>query len=146
MFSQGVQDFCPRDLFHSMSPVSLQTLLEGRREIDVEQWKLHTDISGSAADSTHTLQFWEVLSELDDSDKEKLLCFSIGTTSLPSKGFQELNPKFRVLFGGDDELALPTSHTCFHMLMIPKYSSKEVLKNKLLLAIRETDTAQMGIV
>lgn len=141
-----MQDFCPRDFFHFLSPITLQTLIEGRREIDVKHWKKYTDISGSANDGSYVVQFWEVVSELSDDDKEKLLCFSIGTTSLPSKGFVELNPKFHIVFGAPDEKALPTSHTCFHMLMLPKYSSKELLRQKLLTAVRETDTAHLGIV
>jgi hypothetical protein len=139
-----VQDFCPRDFFHSLSPVTLQTLLEGRRDIDVAEWKSNSDIVGASKDSACATEFWEVVSELSDLDKAKLLCFSIGTTSLPSKGFEEL--KFKVVFGSADADALPTSHTCFHMLMVPKYPSKEILRAKLLTAIRETDTAMFGIV
>jgi hypothetical protein len=39
----------------------------------------------------------------------------------------------------DDENAsdmkLPSSHTCFNQLVIPGYSSKEILREKLLIAI-----------
>lgn len=129
-----------------MSPITLQTILEGKREIDVAQWKLYADIGGAPKGSIHITQFWEVVSDLSDEDKAKLLCFSIGTTSLPSKGFEELTPAFHIVFGTSDEDSLPTSHTCFHMLILPKYPSKEILKSKLLIAIRETDTAQLGIV
>ena len=43
------------------------------------------------------------------------------------------------------DLALPTSHTCFFSIDLPRYSSYEVLKNKLKYAIThcqaiDTDT------
>lgn len=37
--------------------------------------------------------------------------------------------------GGSDQL--PTAHTCFNQLDLPEYASEEILKEKLLIAIRE---------
>lgn len=36
--------------------------------------------------------------------------------------------------GSNDQL-LPTAHTCFNILDLPVYSSKEVLRERLLLAL-----------
>jgi E3 ubiquitin-protein ligase HUWE1 len=36
-----------------------------------------------------------------------------------------------------DPLLLPTAHTCFNQLDLPQYPSEEVMRAKLLLAIRE---------
>jgi hypothetical protein len=35
-----------------------------------------------------------------------------------------------------DDIHLPVSHTCFNVLDLPGYSSKEILKSKLLEAIQ----------
>jgi hypothetical protein len=90
--------------------------------------------------------FWEVVSEMDEVDKRRLLCFSVGTTSLPSNGFSGLQPKFTLVVGTLSQDALPISHTCFHMLILPKYESKEIMTEKILQAIRETGVSDMGIV
>jgi hypothetical protein len=37
--------------------------------------------------------------------------------------------------GGPDTDRLPTSHTCFNILLLPDYSSKEKLKERLAVAI-----------
>ena len=142
----GVQDFCPRESFHALPAVGLQLVIEGRRDIDVSQWRANTDVKGAASDSPTVDLFWTVVSELSNMDRTKLLCFSIGTTSLPSNGFEGLKPKFQLVLGSNKIDELPTSHTCFHMLIIPRYPTKEVMKEKLILAITETDTAQLGIV
>ncbi len=36
---------------------------------------------------------------------------------------------------GPDSSSLPTSSTCFHVLLLPDYKSKEKLQTKLLLAL-----------
>ena len=40
--------------------------------------------------------------------------------------------------GSGDE-RLPTAYTCFHLLLLPLYSSHEVLREKLLQAVSETN-------
>ncbi len=144
--SLGVQDFCPRESLHGLTAVGLQLLVEGRRDIDVSQWRTFTDLKGIAEGNTTVDCFWEVVAELSETNKTKLLCFAIGTTSLPSGGFVELKPKFQLVISSGNIEELPTSHTCFHTLIIPKYPDKEKMKEKILLAITETGTAQLGIV
>ena len=38
-------------------------------------------------------------------------------------------------YGSD--ITLPTAHTCFNQLDLPEYSSEDVLRERLLLAVRE---------
>ena len=60
-------------------------------------------------------------------------------------GGKELKCKVSLLFqiviqptgGGDD--FLPVAHTCFNLLDLPKYSSKAVLQDKLVMAIQQTE-------
>jgi hypothetical protein len=40
---------------------------------------------------------------------------------------------------GEDSERLPSAHTCFNHLLIPEYSSKEKLQQKLLLAITNSE-------
>ena len=37
------------------------------------------------------------------------------------------------------EKYLPVAHTCFNLLDLPKYSTKETMKEKLLQAIQQTE-------
>lgn len=90
--------------------------------------------------------FWEIVNEMSEIDRRKLLCFTIGTTSLPLNGFTDLQPKFTVVIGTLSPNSLPISHTCFHMLVLPKYETKEIMKEKLLQAIHETGISDLGIV
>lgn len=197
----GVQEMCPRDLWHTLSPAQLQALIEGDAHIDVVQWRTNavvqilstsslssmltnimlghgtsadtavgagsgtsaststptTSTSSAAAVETSRLSpedarivdmFWEVVSEMSVADQQRLLCFSIGTTTLPAvTGFAGLTPPFTLILDSHaSTTSLPISHTCFHMLVIPRYTQKQVMKEKLLLASRETSATHLGLV
>eukprot|EP00602_Paraphysomonas_sp_CaronLab_P012713 CAMPEP_0185038694 /NCGR_PEP_ID=MMETSP1103-20130426/34664_1 /TAXON_ID=36769 /ORGANISM="Paraphysomonas bandaiensis, Strain Caron Lab Isolate" /LENGTH=1615 /DNA_ID=CAMNT_0027577241 /DNA_START=46 /DNA_END=4893 /DNA_ORIENTATION=- len=146
-FVLGVQSFCPRECFNHFTDVSLQLLIEGNRSsIDTSEWRAHTDYKRNAADDDPTVEmFWEVVQEMDDVDRRRLLCFSTGTTSLPYNGFSGLSPPFTLVMGSTTVNTLPSSHTCFHMLIMPKYTSKDTLREKVLLAIRETGVTELGV-
>lgn len=45
--------------------------------------------------------------------------------------------KFNIHKAGGDQQLLPTAHTCFNQLDLPQYQSEEILKEKLLIAIKE---------
>lgn len=190
-FVLGVQEMCPRDTWHDLTPLALQAMIEGESIIDVDQWKAttkvqstshsmnslltsmvltgtvrNTDPSGGgggggshSASTTKTSslevddaviveQFWEIVEELSPLDRQRLLCFTIGTTSVPAvTGFAGLDPPFTLIIASNlDPTSLPVSHTCFHMLILPKYPTKDILREKLLLACRETGADHMGIV
>jgi len=147
-FILGVQDLCPRELFNTLTPSSLQLVIEGEQDIDINLWKENTVIKNMGFDIKNYIEsFWNIIHQFSTEEKQKLLCFTIGTTTLPATGFKDLNPPFTlVITNTADEDKLPTSHTCFHMLLIPRYSSEEKLKNKLLLAILETDSDQLGMI
>jgi GTP-binding protein EngB required for normal cell division len=144
----GVQHLCPRDLFNHLSPTNLQLLVEGHRDINIEDWKNNTVISNKSYENVETISlFWEVVTKhMTMEDHRRLLCFTIGTSTLPSGGFQALEPKFQLVIGALPLDALPTSHACFHMLYLPRYTNLETMKEKLLYAILETDETHLGLV
>eukprot|EP00971_Amphidinium_carterae_P178414 3539459-Amphidinium_carterae.1 len=67
----------------------------------------------------------------------QVLQFTTGSSRLPLEGPHGLEPHFTVHV--DEALEpslLPTSHTCANMICFPPYTSKEVLKDKLLTALK----------
>ena len=51
----------------------------------------------------------------------------------PVEGLSAL--KLIIQRGGPDTDRLPTSHTCFNVLLLPEYLSKDKLRNRLMTAI-----------
>jgi E3 ubiquitin-protein ligase HUWE1 len=71
-----------------------------------------------------------------------LLFFSSSLSQVPLEGFKALQgadgiKRFNIhkSYGGDR--ILPSAHTCFNQLDLPEYSSEEILREKLLIAIKE---------
>lgn len=83
---------------------------------------------------------WEVLEDFDQKSRSDFLFFSTSCSRAPLLGLGSLEPTFCIQRTdgpvADDQL--PSSSTCLHILRLPSYSSKEVLREKLLYAIRET--------
>ncbi|KAJ2772617.1 putative E3 ubiquitin-protein ligase, partial [Coemansia linderi] len=80
--------------------------------------------------------FWEVLGEMAPEDRSLFLAFVTGSDRLPM-AWSMLRLKL-VLLGGEHE-RLPVAHTCFNQLGLWKYRSKEELRDKLVLALNESE-------
>lgn len=115
----------------------LEQLICGQRNLDFEELKEHCLYeNGLSPESELAVWFWEiVLDEWDDAKRRLLLSFATGSDRAPVNGLKSL--KFYIV--RDDEnasdLKLPSSHTCFNQLLLPHYSSKDVLRAKLEQAI-----------
>lgn len=77
--------------------------------------------------------FWSVLHELSLKDKKKFLFFVTGCDRAPVGGLSKL--KFIIQRNEPDTDRLPTSHTCFNVLLLPEYNSRAKLQDRLMVAI-----------
>ena len=79
------------------------------------------------------LWLWQVLREINQAERSRLLAFITGTDRVPLDGY---DPPFNVTFGTDMvKDSLPKAHTCFNHILIPKYKTKEKLGRLLRIAI-----------
>jgi hypothetical protein len=81
--------------------------------------------------------FWEILQEMNEDQKKKFLTFTTGCNRAPINGLASL-PLYIGREGPDSD-RLPSSHTCFNHLLIPEYSSKDKLREKILIAINNSE-------
>jgi hypothetical protein len=93
-------------------------------------------IDGYTKESNVIVWFWELFDEMAEEDKKKFLRFSTGTDRLPIEGIAQL--RLTIQRTGDDS-KFPVAHTCFNILGLPEYPSKEKLKAMLMLAIQECE-------
>lgn len=70
--------------------------------------------------------------------KRQFLNFVTSSDLAPVGGLERLELKIQ-RNGGEPTNQLPTSHTCFNLLMLPEYESKEKLRKLLLLAIENAE-------
>jgi ubiquitin-protein ligase E3 A len=71
------------------------------------------------------------------AQKKKLLLFSTGSDRVPIRGLGSL--PFTIQKHGPDSERLPSASTCFNILLLPNYSTKEKLQQKLLQGIEASE-------
>lgn len=146
----GFFDVIPEPLLTIFDFQELELLMCGLPEIDTVDWKEHTEYSGEYTDVgvTHTCcqWFWEVVDEMDQETRARLLQFVTGTSGVPSRGFGVLQGndgnvrKFTIHGVYKDMCLYPRAHTCFNRIDLPMYDTKEDLSEKLKLAITMAST------
>jgi ubiquitin-protein ligase E3 A len=118
----------------------LELLMVGTPHLDFKELQANTEYIGEATwnkDHSTIVWFWEVLHSLSLEEKQKFLLFVTGSHKAPIGGLKNIGLKIQRM--GPDSESLPTSHTCFNILLLPEYSSKEKLENRLRKAITECE-------
>ncbi|EEB06843.1 ubiquitin-protein ligase E3 [Schizosaccharomyces japonicus yFS275] len=113
-----------------------------------EDWSFETIAKSIVADHGYNMEnttihnLIEVMSNFSFSEQRDFLQFITGSRKLPIGGFSSLHPALTVVrklneppYVPDDYL--PSVMTCVNYLKLPEYSSKEILKQKLMLAMKE---------
>ena len=158
-FITGFNELIPADLVGVFDERELELLIGGIADIDVDDWKKHTDYRGYQEQDQVIQDFWKVIRTWDAEQKSRLLQFATGTSRIPVNGFKDLQgsdgPRRFTIEKAVEVNALPKSHTwyvlvhtlqltmlmlcrSFNRLDLPPYKSYELLNSKLSTAVEET--------
>lgn len=141
-FIDGFNELIPQELVNVFDERELELLIGGLAEIDVEDWKKHTDYRGYQESDQVIQWFWKCIKEWDLEQKARLLQFTTGTSRIPVNGFKDLQgsdgPRRFTIEKAGELNQLPKSHTCFNRVDLPPYTDYDSLKQKLTLAVEET--------
>ncbi|KAJ5669766.1 hypothetical protein N7462_010836 [Penicillium macrosclerotiorum] len=143
-FRAGFSQVFPFSALRAFTPSEL-VMLFGQAE---EDWSIETLMDSIKADhgfnmdSKGVRNLLQTMSELDKQQRRDFLQFVTGSPKLPIGGFKSLTPIFTVVcrpseppYTPDDYL--PSVMTCVNYLKLPDYSSLDVLKERLSVAIKE---------
>eukprot|EP00755_Sulcionema_specki_P005057 Sspe_Gene.31687::Locus_15606_Transcript_1_1_Confidence_1.000_Length_6859::g.31687::m.31687/K10590/TRIP12; E3 ubiquitin-protein ligase TRIP12 len=148
---RGFHEVFPLHQLQLFSKDELQDLLTGRGDPSAKIWSDEADMAtdivcdhGYTLDSQPVQHLISVVAEFDAYEQRKFLTFISGSPRMPLGG---LVPKITLVKRGNEvdmmvdeamlDLPLPTVNTCFHYVKLPPYSSRAVLREKLLLAIED---------
>ncbi|KAM9854376.1 NEDD4-like E3 ubiquitin-protein ligase WWP2 isoform 2-T2 [Aulostomus maculatus] len=142
-FLDGFNEVVPLEWLRYFDEKELELMLCGMQEIDLADWQKNTIYRHYTKNTKQIHWFWQVVKEMDNEKRIRLLQFVTGTCRLPVGGFAELigsnGPQKFCIDKVGKETWLPRSHTCFNRLDLPPYRSLEQLREKLLFAIEETE-------
>ncbi|XP_006512701.1 E3 ubiquitin-protein ligase HACE1 isoform X9 [Mus musculus] len=140
-FLQGFHMFIPPSLIQLFDEYELELLLSGMPEIDVNDWIKNTEYTSGYEREDPVIQwFWEVVEDITQEERVLLLQFVTGSSRVPHGGFANIMggsglQNFTIAAVPYTPNLLPTSSTCINMLKLPEYPSKEILKDRLLVAL-----------
>mmetsp|Transcript_32698 Transcript_32698/g.33343 ORF Transcript_32698/g.33343 Transcript_32698/m.33343 type:complete len:690 (+) Transcript_32698:225-2294(+) len=140
---RGFYDVVPESLLAVFDFQEVELLLHGLPNIDMDDWVANTEYTGDFANQPgHNVVFWfwEVVRDLEQENKAKLLQFVTGTSGVPAQGFAFLqgndgNIRKFTIHGDKNVQVFPRAHTCFNRIDMPIYSSKQELSKYLNMAI-----------
>ncbi|RCH91285.1 E3 ubiquitin-protein ligase pub1, partial [Rhizopus stolonifer] len=89
-FKEGFNQLIPQDLVNVFDERELELLIGGIAEIDVDDWKKHTDYRGYTEQDDVIQWFWKCIRSWDSEKKSRLLQFTTGTSRIPVNGFKDL--------------------------------------------------------
>jgi E3 ubiquitin-protein ligase NEDD4 len=140
-FIDGFNELIPPDLVGVFDERELELLIGGIADIDVDDWKKHTDYRGYTESDEVIANFWKCIRTWDSEQKSRLLQFATGTSRIPVNGFKDLQgsdgPRRFTIERAGEITQLPRSHTCFNRLDLPAYKTYEALQQKLTIAVEE---------
>ncbi|DBA03258.1 TPA: hypothetical protein N0F65_011617 [Lagenidium giganteum] len=115
------------------------TLVCGKPTVDIDLLRRRTIYGdGCQATDPHIAFFWDTLNEFTDEQKSSFLRFVWGRSRLPTHA-ADFTQDFKISglpkAVGRADMYLPIANTCFFSIDLPAYSSREVMKDKLVYAI-----------
>lgn len=135
---EGMARVIPIPLLSLFTGYELETMVCGSPDIPLNLLKSVATYKSVDPNSPLMQWFWEVMEEFSNAERSLFLRFVWGRTRLPRTiaDFRGRDFVLQVLdkYNPPDDF-LPESYTCFFLLKMPRYSSKEVLRQKLKYAI-----------
>ncbi|XP_057315397.1 uncharacterized protein LOC130656537 [Hydractinia symbiolongicarpus] len=139
-FKKGFYQCIRRDVISIFNADEFALLLNGVNKIDVADWKANTQYATWTLSDPVITWFWKIVENLKDEEKSLLLKFTTGSPCVPMGGFKQMRglggPTLFTIGSTSEKDKLPHASTCFNLLSLPVYSSEEIFKEKLLIAIR----------
>ncbi|XP_057620620.1 probable E3 ubiquitin-protein ligase HERC3 isoform X1 [Chionomys nivalis] len=133
-FSSGFLKVCGGKVLELFQPAELRAMVVGNSNYNWEELEETAVYKGDYSGTHPTVKlFWETFHEFPLEKKKKFLLFLTGSDRIPIYGMASLQIVIQSTATGEEYL--PVAHTCYNLLDLPKYSSKEIMKARLTQAL-----------
>eukprot|EP00210_Caulerpa_lentillifera_P008643 g8243.t1 len=137
-FAKGLRTICGGPAIQLFNAQELERLVCGNPNLNFEALESNARYDGGFNKNSKTVRWlWEIVTEFSLANKKLFLKFFTGSDRAPIGGLGNL--KCVIQQNGSDNRNLPTAHTCFNTLLLPNYSTKEDLLQRLTLAIMNSE-------
>jgi len=139
-FKSGFSHVCDSPVFNCLSAPELEAIVCGEKDLNFAHLREGAKVvdTGAKFSEGYLDLLWEVLDDLDKSQKRLFLKFITGSDLAPLGGLAQLGLKIQ-RNGSEPTHQLPTAHTCFNLLALPEYDSRDKLRRLLVTAIENAE-------
>lgn len=144
----GVYDVVPLGMWSFLTVEELSDLIRGTQEIDIADLKRSTSYSPGSInqDDINVQWFWEIVGEFSDTEKADFLRFVSGSPFPPMHGFSGVTGTqtwFQIVVeSGLIVDQVPLAQTCFAQLRMPRYTSRDIMRTRLLMAFENAKSLE----
>ncbi|ODH13995.1 hypothetical protein ACO22_06743 [Paracoccidioides brasiliensis] len=141
-FKRGFFTVCGGNALHLFRPEEIELLVRGSDEpLDIpslqavavyEHWQCE-----KPEQEPVVIWFWEFFARVSPADQRKILSFITGSDRIPAMGATNL--MIRLVCLGQDSDRFPTARTCFNMVALYRYTTREKLEEKLWRAVVDSE-------
>ncbi|ETI27972.1 hypothetical protein G647_00421 [Cladophialophora carrionii CBS 160.54] len=135
-FARGFYTCLDRTALSIFTPEALKVLIEGYADIDIDELEHTATYDDYTATDPTILDFWSVVRSMSPEQHKQLLEFVTASDRVPVNGMKSVT--FIVQKNGEEDTRLPSSSTCYGRLLLPQYSNKKILEEKLTKAIENS--------
>ncbi|KAL5262692.1 hypothetical protein ACHWQZ_G008179 [Mnemiopsis leidyi] len=136
-FAHGFLYVAGGKVFEAFHAEELMHMVSGMQDFNFKDLESITEYqNGYHADHPVIKLFWEMFHEMDLATKKKFLIFLTGSDRIPIHGIHSIKIIIQKV---KDNSRLPVAHTCFNVLDLPPYPNKEMMRDKILTAIMNTE-------
>mmetsp|Transcript_33470 Transcript_33470/g.105752 ORF Transcript_33470/g.105752 Transcript_33470/m.105752 type:complete len:543 (-) Transcript_33470:180-1808(-) len=139
----GLCSIVPASALALLTGPELRSLVCGRAAVDVDLLARNTDYDDELSPSDpHVLAFWRVLrGRFDDAERAQFLRFVWARPQLPpdDRSFTQkfkMQPPIGEDARRDPDRHLPKAHTCFFSLNLPRYTSEDIMAERMRYAMQ----------
>ncbi|KAJ6256235.1 Ubiquitin-protein ligase [Drechslerella dactyloides] len=133
-FERGFHAVLDRKSLSLFNPATLRHLVEGSKEIDIAALEAAAKYDDGYHPNHRVIKdFWAIVRTYDNDQRRALLEFVTASDRVPVSGIASV--MFVVQRNGGDSERVPTSLTCFGRLLLPEYSGRKKMREKLRVAL-----------
>ncbi|KAJ9470763.1 E3 ubiquitin-protein ligase TOM1-like [Diplonema papillatum] len=135
----GLLEVVPNIALTFLSSQEFEIRICGRPEVDIDE--LRKNAKYGTLPEEESADLWKALKSFNRLDRQRFLRFVTGRFRIPHHQPIHIRLERTTLVHRKD--ALPTAHTCFNQLDIPRYSSSTIFRRQLLTAIRHCESTDV---
>lgn len=147
-FLTGFHTLIPKEILLEIGVTcdELCVMLNGKASVDIDELRAYCIYQSNRPDFSEdhpsVVNFFRLFREIPEDEQRLLLKFFTGSTKVPLDGY---DPPLNITEGVDmDENSLPRAHTCFNQIVLPKYTSYDIMKLRVLFAIHNTEGFELS--